>query len=192
MAEKSSRPSRKSGSNTSDPFRQYEESFVATPDPWTEISKLEHGSDRSFASTVRSIVMNAEPAQRPGFETKLLAALERPGCTDVGARFIGEMLALIGGAKTVAALAPRLHQPKTADNARYALEPIAEPAVDEAFRAALGQLGGPPKIGLIGSIALRGDRAAVPALAAIQKNPAEPAAAREAAGRALERLNARS
>lgn len=192
MAEKSSARSGRKRDSGSDPFRKYEESFTATPDPWAEITKLEHGGDRTFASTIRSMVMNAEPAQRPGFEAKLLDALARPNCTPAGARFICQMLALIGGPKTVAALASRLQDPSTSDDARFALEPNPDPSVNEAFRAALDKLSGAPKAGLIGSIALRGDRQAVAALGAIQNSSAEPAEVRAAAARAVERLNARS
>lgn len=193
MAEKSSaRPTRKGGSNPSDPFRKYEEAFVASPDPWVELTKLEHGGDRSFASTVRSMVTNAEPAQRPGMEAKLLAALAKPECTPAGARFACQMLALIGGEKSVPVLAARLADPQTADDARYALEPMPGAAVDDALRAALGKLTGAPKAGLISTLALRGDRQAVAALGAIQNNTTESADVRAAAARAVERLNARS
>lgn len=192
MAEKSSSRSARKRDSSTDPFRKYEESFTATPDPWAEITKLEHGADRTFASTVRSMVVNAEPAQRPGMETKLLAALARPDCTPAGARFACQMLALIGSDKAVPALAARLANPDTADDARYALEPNPDPAVNPALRAALDKLTGAPKAGLIGTLALRGDSAALPALLAIQKNSSETAEVRAAASRAIERLNARS
>lgn len=175
-----------------DPFRKYEESFTATPDPWVEITKLDHGGDRTFASTVRSMVTNAEPAQRPGMEAKLLAALAKPECTPAGARFVCQMLALIGGEKSVPVLAARLADPQTADDARYALEPMPGAAVDDALRTALEKLTGAPKAGLISTLALRGDRKSVSALSAIQNNASETAEVRAAATRAVERLNARS
>ncbi len=179
------RPAGKTGE-----FRDYEERFTATPDPWSEIATLEHGSDRSHASTVRSMVANAEPAQRPAMEAKLLEALTRPGVTDVGRLFVCRMLSLIGSARCVPVVAPLLANPATADAARYALDGIPEPAVDEAYRGALATLSGSAKIGLIGSMALRGDRQASPALLAIQQNPAESAEVRAAAARALGRINA--
>jgi hypothetical protein len=166
--------------------------FRATPDPWDTIASLDYGADRTFASTVRSMIVNAEPAQRPVMETKLLQTLAKPSCTPAGRAFVCHLLALIGSAQCVPALAPLLRDPATADDARYALEPIAEPAVDEAFRAALGVLTGPAKAGLIGSIALRGDRQATAALATIEQNASEPAAVRAAATRALQRLRASS
>lgn len=175
-----------------DPFREYEEQFIASPDPWVEITKLDHGSERAFATTVQGMVINAEPAQRPVMEGRLLKALERPGCTAEGRMFICRMLALIGGGAAVPALASLLQDPATADAARYALEPNPDPAAAAALRAALPKLNGDAKIGLIGSIALRGDTAALNDLSAIQRNASEPEAVRAAAGRALERLNART
>lgn len=173
-------------------FRDYEERFTATPDPWTEIVRLDHGTDRTFGSTVRAMVMNAEPAQRPAMETKLIAVLARPEATDVARLFACRMLALIGSAKAVPALSALLADAKTADAARYALDAIDDPAADDALRGALEKLSGPAKAGLIGSIALRGDAKAIPALAAIKARAAEPAVVRTAATRALERLNAKA
>lgn len=176
----------------SNAFRDYEERFTATPDPWAEIVRLDHGTDRTFGSTVRAMVMNAEPAQRPAMETKLLAALARPEATDVARLFACRMLALIGSAKAVPALTALLADAKTADAARYALDAIDDPAAGDALRGALEKLSGPAKAGLIGSIALRGDAKAIPALAAIKARASEPAVVRTAATRALERLNAKA
>ena len=189
MAEKTARPK---AAKSEDPFRTYEEWFVASPDPWVEIVKLEHGGDRTFESTVRAMVMNAEPAQRPAMETKLLAALANPQITEVGRMFVCRMLALIGTAKCVPALVPWLSEEKTVDAARYALDAIDDAAVNEAYRVALGKLSGEAKAGLIGSIALRGDVGAVETLRAIKDAPSESAGVKTAATRAIERLTAKS
>jgi len=67
--------------------------------------------------------------------------------------------------------------------ARYGLEPIPDAAVDEALRDALGRLKGRPLVGVIGSIGVRRDAKAVPALAKLQHNPDRDVA--QAASRAL-------
>lgn len=190
MAETTVRP--KGSRNSDDPFRAYEEWYVATPDPWAEIVKMEHGGDRTFGSTVRAMVMNAEPAQRPAMEAKLLAALAKPEITMAGRMFVCRMLALIGTAKSVPALAQLLQDPQTADAARYALDAIDDPAASAAYRAALDRLTGNAKAGLIGSIAVRGDVQAIEALTAIRNNAAEPPVVRANAARALERLGAKA
>jgi hypothetical protein len=98
------------------------------------------------------------------------------------------MLALVGSAKSVPALAPLVRDPKSTEAARYALQPIPGPEASAALRDALSSLSGAAKAGLIGSIARRGDTAARGALATLKDNPAEPALVREAATRALEHL----
>jgi hypothetical protein len=159
-----------------------------TPDPWQACVKLEYGGDRSFAWSVREQIISTPPERRAEAEDRLLKALALPGCTDAGRQFICQMLAMVGSVKSVPALAPLLRDPKSTESARYALQPVAGPAADAAFREALGSLTGAAKAGLIGSIALRGDSSARYALAGIKDNPVEAAVVREAASRALEYL----
>jgi hypothetical protein len=87
-------------------------------------------------------------------------------------------------------LAPLLKDPKTAEDARYALQPVTGPEADAALRDALGSLSGPAKAGLIGTIALRGDTTVRAVLAGIQANPSEAPVVRDAAARALDHLKA--
>ncbi|MHC4641107.1 MAG: HEAT repeat domain-containing protein [Planctomycetota bacterium] len=92
-------------------------------------------------------------------------------------------LAIIGTKKAVAPLAALLGDEKLSHMARYALEPIPDAAVDEAFRDALGKLKGRPLAGVIGSIGVRRDAKAVPALTKLQHNSDRDVA--QAASRAL-------
>ncbi len=73
-------------------------------------------------------------------------------------------LAIVGTKDAVAQLSELLADEKLSHMARYALEPIPDPAVDKALRNALGKLKGGPLVGVIGSIGVRGDAAAVTAL----------------------------
>ena len=94
-------------------------------------------------------------------------------------------LALIGTKKSIAPLAALLGDEKLSHMARYALEPIKDPAVDVAFRDALGTLKGKPLIGVIGSVGVRRDAKAVKLLASIlAKHEAGPGVS-SAAVRAL-------
>jgi HEAT repeat protein len=92
-------------------------------------------------------------------------------------------LAIIGTKKAVAPLAALLGDEKLSHMARYGLEPIPNPAVDKAFRDALGKLKGRPLVGVIGSIGVRRDAKAVPALSKLQHNSGRDVA--QAASRAL-------
>lgn len=73
-------------------------------------------------------------------------------------------LAIVGTQEAVEPLAELLADEKLSHMARYALEPIPDPAVDQAFRDALSKLEGGPLVGVIGSIGVRGDVMAVGAL----------------------------
>ncbi|MEN9637168.1 MAG: hypothetical protein RL077_5572, partial [Verrucomicrobiota bacterium] len=159
-----------------------------SPDPWEQCARLEYGSDRSYAWTVREQVIATPPEGRTRLEEKILTALATSGRTDAGLAFLCQMLAMVGSAQCVPALAPLLRAPASTEAARYALEPIAGPAADAAFRDALNALTGSAKAGLIGSIAIRGDRSAEPLLIALKNSSGEPAIVREAATRALARL----
>jgi hypothetical protein len=99
------------------------------------------------------------------------------------------MLARVGSAKCVPALAALVRDPQTADAARTALEVIPGPEASAALRDALASLPGPAKAGLIGSIAARRDATARPALTALKDNPAEPPVVRGTAARALKNLS---
>ena len=175
------------GQPTTDELKNREEWFTATPDPWDEIVLLEFGADRTFASTVQRIVLDAEPAQRATVEARLIATLGRPEITDAGRLFVCRLLGLIGTAKSVPVLVPLLDD-RTADIARLTLDAIDDASVDAAYRTALGKLSGAALIGLIGSIAARGDAGAIDALTVIATDERRGTAVREAAERAVKRL----
>jgi hypothetical protein len=165
----------------------------ATPDPWEACVKIEYGGDRSFAWSVREELIATPRESWPQAEERLLKALALPGGTEAGRAFVCQMLAMIGTAKSVPALAGLLKETKFTESARYALEAIPGPEASTALRDGLGFVEGRAKAGMIGSIAVRGDTSARYSLAAIKGNPSEPAIVREAAARALEHLaNARA
>jgi HEAT repeat protein len=97
-------------------------------------------------------------------EAELIAVLK----SDAPQQQKGEACIDLGRAGTAAAVAPLaalLGDEKLAHMARYALETIPGPAVDEALRAALGRLKGKPLVGVIQSVGVRRDAKAVEPLA---------------------------
>lgn len=168
--------------------KSYAKGIAMTPDPLQICARLEYGADRSCAWSVQQEVMQTPPSAWPKLEARLLATLALPECTDAARTFLCQMLAMVGSAKSVPALAPLLRNPKSTEAARYALEAIAGPEATTALREALGSLQGNAKAGLIGSIAARRDAAARPALTSLKDNASEPAVVRDAARRALESL----
>jgi len=95
-------------------------------------------------------------------------------------------LAVIGTVDAVPALAALLGDEKLSHMARYGLEPIPDPAVDDALRDALRKLKGLPLVGVIGSIGVRRDAKAVPVLVPFLQDR-DPEVA-EAAARALGKI----
>lgn len=94
-------------------------------------------------------------------------------------------LAAAGDASAIPILAGLLPDPELSHMARYALEPMPDPAVDSVFRNALSALKGNLLIGVINSIGIRRDTEAVGALASLlsSADPGTVQAAAAALGR---------
>jgi HEAT repeat protein len=137
------------------------------------IALLGAGAARSFAQTV---------AARKD-EPKLIAVIQNPNASRKEKVDACRQLAIIGTHDAIAPLAALLGDEELSHNARYALEPIPDPAVDAAFRDALGRLKGKPLVGVIGSVGVRRDAEAVPILANLLQDPDGQVA--QAAARAL-------
>lgn len=90
--------------------------------------------------------------------------------------FICRQLNLIGSAQSVPILAGFLQDPELSDMARYALEGITDPGVDQALLQALPSSGGRYKIGIISSLGQHRAAAALDRLLALVTEPDEKAA----------------
>ncbi|MHC4532787.1 MAG: HEAT repeat domain-containing protein [Planctomycetota bacterium] len=87
------------------------------------------------------------------------------------------LLSIVGTKDAIAPLVALLGDEQLSHMARYGLEPIPEPAVDEALRDALGKLKGRPLVGVIGSIGVRRDAEAVqPLMEILMQNETSPEA----------------
>lgn len=82
-----------------------------------------------------------------------------------------QRLAVIGGKEAVPTLAALLADERLGTYARFGLEPIPDPSVDDALRDALGTLRGRPLAGVIDSIGVRRDIKAVDALTKLANDP---------------------
>ncbi len=108
-------------------------------------------------------------------EPKLIAVLQNPGASQKEKVDACRQLAIVGTKNAVAPLAALLGDEQLSHMARYALEPIPDPAVDAAFRDALGKLKGKPLAGVISSIGVRRDPEAVqPLLQMLMQGQAGP------------------
>jgi HEAT repeat protein len=105
--------------------------------------------------------LNAETADEA--RAKALAVLKSDAPPEQKAAACRE-LARAGDKDSVPVLAGMLGDEKLAHMARYALEPMPDKSVDEALRAALDRLNGKLLSGVISSIGVRRDSAAVESL----------------------------
>jgi HEAT repeat protein len=121
-------------------------------------------------------------ARAPAQEAELLAVL-RSDATVQEKSAACRQLARIATKEAVPTLASLLGDEKLSHMARYALETIRDPSVDDALRDALGKVQGQPRLGVIGSLGARRDIQAVDALAGLLKETDADAA--QAAARAL-------
>ncbi|HUT93741.1 MAG TPA: HEAT repeat domain-containing protein [Thermoguttaceae bacterium] len=118
-------------------------------------------------------------------ESELIAVLESEAGPKEKADACRE-LAVVGTKEAVPALAALLGDEKLSHMARYGLETIPDPAVDDALRGALGKLEGRPLVGAIASIGVRRDaKAAAPLAKLLRHSDADVAGA---AARALGRI----
>ncbi len=97
-------------------------------------------------------------------EAKLIEILKDSSATFFAKAKACQRLAAVGGPSAVPALAALLPDERLSHYARTGLEPIPDPAVDDALRSALSRLKGKLLVGAINSIGVRKDAKAIDAL----------------------------
>lgn len=99
-------------------------------------------------------------------QDELVETLQKSDATRKDKADALRVLAQVGDRGCLPVVAPLLKDEDLADMARYAIEPIPDPAVDEALRAVVAEASGRPLVGAIASLGVRRDVKAVPALVA--------------------------
>jgi HEAT repeat protein len=133
-----------------------------------------------------AVPMLAQTVAPKSDEARLIAVLKSADASRKDKADACRLLAIIGGKDSIAPLAGLLGNEELSHNARYALEPNPDPAVDEALREALGRVKGGPLVGVIGSVGVRHDAKAISALTKLLSD-SDPVVAR-AAARALGKI----
>ncbi len=147
---------------------------------FTGLAVLLGGGTSSWAQNAAPVAKSRESA--PGKEAKLCNVLKSGASAKEKADACME-LARIGTKESVAPLAALLGDEQLSHMARYGLEPIPDPAVDDALRAALGKLKGRLLAGVIGSLGVRRDAKALEPLEKLLSDSDSDVA--QAAARAL-------
>jgi HEAT repeat protein len=117
---------------------------------------------KTFALTLVLLAASAGPSLAQ--ESQLLGVLKSDASLEAKSAACRQ-LARIATKESVPTLASLLGDEKLSHMARYALETIPDPSVDEALRAALGTVPSRPRLGVIGSLGMRRDGKAVGAIA---------------------------
>ncbi|HOX56965.1 MAG TPA: hypothetical protein P5205_21075 [Candidatus Paceibacterota bacterium] len=112
----------------------------------------------------------ADSAARQQLESRLAAVL-RSGAPFPAKQYVCRKLSQIGTGESVPALAPLLLNPALSHPARFALERIPDPRAAEALRRALPQSEGKVKTGIINSLGVLRDAAAVGLLTNLLAEP---------------------
>ena len=127
-----------------------------------------------------------QPPPAEGTEADLIAVLQSDAPLFDKAKAC-QQLAVTGTKQCVPVLAKLLSDQQLSHYARFALEPIPDPSVDDALRNALGELEGRHLVGTINSIGIRRDAKAVGDLTKLLGN--SDAAVAAAASAALGRIH---
>ncbi|MBI4603674.1 MAG: HEAT repeat domain-containing protein [Planctomycetes bacterium] len=119
----------------------------------------------SAAALLASAQLFPQAAPAGDDPAKLIETLKSPDASLFQKAKACQRLAVVGTKEAVPVLAGLLSDDKLAHYARYGLEPLPDPSVDDALRDALGKLKGKLLAGAINSIGVRRDSKAVDALA---------------------------
>jgi len=125
------------------------------------------GADRKTLAPIDDAVAatHGDAAARKELETRLVAVL-KSGASRAAKDFVCRTLKTIGTAESVPALAALLPDKDLSHMGRYALERIPAPEAAQAMRDAVPKLSGALKVGVIGSLGVRGDAASLDVIAA--------------------------
>lgn len=133
-------------------------------DPWSAVVTYEYGQPRTAQMMIEDQSRGASPEKQREIETKLLAVLKDSKATTDAKVWVCRMLRGFGSASCIADVAPLLGDVKLSHMARWALQGIADPKVDDALLDALGKVDAKLKIGMVTSLGFRACPKAVDAV----------------------------
>jgi len=150
--------------------------------PFTALAGFDWGADADFFKSIDAAVVAAhgDTALRADLE-KRFGALLGGSTSRATKEYVCRKLAMIGTVVSVPALGALLTDADNSHMARFALERIDAPEAAAALRKALGMVEGSLKIGMISSLASRGDLQSVAAISNLLGGDAAIAAAAAAA-----------
>jgi HEAT repeat protein len=136
----------------------------AAEEPWAALGKYQFGQSREPLALIEEQIRKSAPAQYRDLEAKLLPVLQTSDTQKDAKRYICRWLGIVGSADCVPAVARLLTDPDLSHPARIALEKLPDPAAAAALREALAEVKGKLLAGVISSVGVRRDAAAVGSL----------------------------
>ncbi len=152
-------------------------SAQAAPAP--SLSRWDFGAEPAELAVLEAQARAGDQRLAAALEQRLLGVLADDGATFAAAQFACRLLRQVGTAQSVPALAELLAEERLGHMARLALQAIPDAAAGEALVDALARLEGAPLAGVISSLGMRREAAAVDPLAELARSP-EPLVARAA------------
>lgn len=129
------------------------------------VKQYKSGDSRKALSAIEESIRKANPAQRQKIEQLLIDVLSASDATYEAKEFVCKTLRRMGTDACLPALDALLRDEKLSHMARYALQGLPSEKVNPILRKALAELSGNLRIGVIGTLAQRGDRDAVETIA---------------------------
>jgi len=159
----------------------------AMGDVWDELARYEMGDATNTApAEVTELIGKTAPDDKGAIEERFIALLQSDAATPAAKWFACRMLQRVGTEACVPVLASLLHEEKLSHYARLTLERLTDSdAAGKALLKAVKEAPDQLKIGIIGSLGVRGDEGAVKTIAEYTKseNLALAKAAAEALGK---------
>lgn len=161
---------------------------AAEPDPLARLDEalkaaaaFEHGADAAPLAAVEEIAVASvkDPKRREAVESRLLRLVDGPSTRDAR-EFACRQLFIVGTARAVPKLEPLLADPELSHMARYVLGRLEGPEAGAALVRALGKTSGKIQAGILGTLASRRCREALPEIARLLRS-ADAGVARAAA-----------
>ena len=144
--------------NTVDTLQDTSPSNTDLADAFIAARDYKFGSSRKSLAIIEQAVLSAKDHnQQHKLETQLLVLLQTPDATEDCKAFACRQLALTGSKYSVSTLAKLLPDKMLSHMARFALERIDDRSAEDALFEALHELRGNLRIGVINSIAARGN-----------------------------------
>jgi len=137
----------------------------ALEEAFTQMTKYEFGQSRLCLTVVDEYVRSLTGPEDRKKVASRLAGLLGSDATKECKRFICRELVYVGGAESLPALTALLADEELSDMARFALERMTVPGVDEVLRDALGKSKGKVLVGVINTLGERRDPKAVATIA---------------------------